>query len=667
MTQAPPQTTAASSQIKMPQTFAPQFQQPHESPPPSQQQQQTQAKQEQESQQQQQQQQHSAAASIPDQQLMQPDTEQSAHKSSNDLKQNFYNPYQVKHRRRTTKEQLVLLEETFKTSPKPTTEIRKALSGVLGMTPREVQIWFQNRRAKQKNQALRDSALARASAEQQQQQQPQLTINTNLAASLSNLLPLSSSKLPRSASVDHPQPSPSITPSVGSIPGPATAVASLKDLPIQLVRRHSDLSTPFVLADSTPASPTVAGPPSSGSANAALAAAAASAMLPNVTVAPTAATAKFPPPPPLVCSPPQVQHSMQPAYQQQQYASAMRSQKKQKRGAAGVNDGGRFHTARVHQEAFDGDNKLPLKPDVLSPNTAEDQFLLLDPSNLPNFTTPSGPGIGNVPTAYGSGPAMPNLMMSTIGGSSSNYMQMMPYASSGAHSSMQAQMPSQANNIGMTALFSSLFGPSSGAYSGNGSMALGSYGLGSAGLAAPSPASAHSSLSPTDLPFGVDATTTFYQTLYMLGQHGLQGTAHGSASANAGSALSSAGPSVAGAPSPPSSGKANQQCLPVDPMASALPGSAFSVYGAQPGQLKQQQQQPVPSASSPHAMFMTTPTDSSSSSSSSSSTFPQMLGSNLVSSTGIMGSADLLSSGSTMLYSTGTNQSTPSGSTSPQY
>ncbi|KAJ2338194.1 hypothetical protein IWW50_007097, partial [Coemansia erecta] len=72
-----------------------------------------------------------------------------------ELKPNFYNPYHVKHRRRTTKEQLALLEATFKATPKPTSETRKTLASRLCMTAREVQIWFQNRRAKQKNMLLR--------------------------------------------------------------------------------------------------------------------------------------------------------------------------------------------------------------------------------------------------------------------------------------------------------------------------------------------------------------------------------------------------------------------------------------------------------------------------------------------------------------------------------
>ncbi|GJJ06328.1 hypothetical protein Clacol_000519 [Clathrus columnatus] len=62
----------------------------------------------------------------------------------------IYDPTHVKHRRRTTPEQLKVLEETFKTDPKPNPALRKQLSLRLGMTPRVLQVWFQNRRMKVK-------------------------------------------------------------------------------------------------------------------------------------------------------------------------------------------------------------------------------------------------------------------------------------------------------------------------------------------------------------------------------------------------------------------------------------------------------------------------------------------------------------------------------------
>lgn len=63
---------------------------------------------------------------------------------------NFYNPFQVKHRRRTTKEQYHTLEASYMENPKPTSSTRRKLSLQLDMTTRGVQVWFQNRRAKSK-------------------------------------------------------------------------------------------------------------------------------------------------------------------------------------------------------------------------------------------------------------------------------------------------------------------------------------------------------------------------------------------------------------------------------------------------------------------------------------------------------------------------------------
>ncbi|PLW18576.1 hypothetical protein PCANC_09224 [Puccinia coronata f. sp. avenae] len=61
-----------------------------------------------------------------------------------------YDPFQIKHRRRTTPAQLNILETQFQLNSKPDVALRKQLSDRLDMTPREVQVWFQNRRAKTK-------------------------------------------------------------------------------------------------------------------------------------------------------------------------------------------------------------------------------------------------------------------------------------------------------------------------------------------------------------------------------------------------------------------------------------------------------------------------------------------------------------------------------------
>lgn len=66
-----------------------------------------------------------------------------------------YRPNEVKHRKRTTRQQLKVLEDTFRTTQKPDGNVRKSLALQLNMTPRNVQVWFQNRRAKDKTLAKR--------------------------------------------------------------------------------------------------------------------------------------------------------------------------------------------------------------------------------------------------------------------------------------------------------------------------------------------------------------------------------------------------------------------------------------------------------------------------------------------------------------------------------
>jgi len=64
----------------------------------------------------------------------------------------FYDPFQVKHRRRTSKKQFSILEKAFNENPKPNAATRRDLAEKLKMTVRGVQVWFQNRRAKAKAQ-----------------------------------------------------------------------------------------------------------------------------------------------------------------------------------------------------------------------------------------------------------------------------------------------------------------------------------------------------------------------------------------------------------------------------------------------------------------------------------------------------------------------------------
>ncbi|KAF9196470.1 hypothetical protein BGZ50_000090 [Haplosporangium sp. Z 11] len=67
-----------------------------------------------------------------------------------ELRTAFYNPYEIKRRRRTSKSQFKILEKAFIENPKPNASTRRHLAQSLSMTPKGIQIWFQNRRAKNK-------------------------------------------------------------------------------------------------------------------------------------------------------------------------------------------------------------------------------------------------------------------------------------------------------------------------------------------------------------------------------------------------------------------------------------------------------------------------------------------------------------------------------------
>ncbi|OBZ83032.1 Homeobox protein HD-10 [Choanephora cucurbitarum] len=82
----------------------------------------------------------------------------------------FYNPFEIKHRRRTSRAQLKVLEKSFSENPKPNATVRRILAQQLDMTPRGVQIWFQNRRAKAKLQRRKSGEKEELIEDQQEQQ-----------------------------------------------------------------------------------------------------------------------------------------------------------------------------------------------------------------------------------------------------------------------------------------------------------------------------------------------------------------------------------------------------------------------------------------------------------------------------------------------------------------
>jgi len=65
----------------------------------------------------------------------------------------------LKKRQRTTPEQLRILEEVYTKEKMPNQSLRENLGKQLGMTSRRVQIWFQNKRAKEKR--MKNDTLSR--------------------------------------------------------------------------------------------------------------------------------------------------------------------------------------------------------------------------------------------------------------------------------------------------------------------------------------------------------------------------------------------------------------------------------------------------------------------------------------------------------------------------
>lgn len=114
-----------------------------------------------------------------------------SYREENEFRPSFYNPFEIKHRRRTSRAQLKVLEKSFLENAKPNASVRRSLAQELDMTPRGVQIWFQNRRAKTKLQNKK-------SLQQQQQQQQQVAQHTPTSKSNNNsfsMAPFNSSSL----------------------------------------------------------------------------------------------------------------------------------------------------------------------------------------------------------------------------------------------------------------------------------------------------------------------------------------------------------------------------------------------------------------------------------------------------------------------------------------
>ncbi|EMD37823.1 hypothetical protein CERSUDRAFT_94820 [Gelatoporia subvermispora B] len=118
-----------------------------------------------------------------------------------------YQPNEVKHRRRTTRAQLKVLEDVYTRDTKPNASLRKKLAQELDMTPRGVQVWFQNRRAKTKQQRKKAEAASLNGGAQQQSLPDQQGDNADLTSPPASP---TEDQFPEEASPEPPQASPAV-------------------------------------------------------------------------------------------------------------------------------------------------------------------------------------------------------------------------------------------------------------------------------------------------------------------------------------------------------------------------------------------------------------------------------------------------------------------------
>ncbi|KAJ7497444.1 hypothetical protein FB451DRAFT_1359716 [Mycena latifolia] len=116
-----------------------------------------------------------------------------------------YTPNEVKHRKRTTSAQLKVLEGVFKRDTKPNAALRTELASQLNMTARGVQVWFQNRRAKEKTKASK-GALKSALTKDVDSPSPRSSEDADRCESPSEPLPeLSTSSSPSPTGTNPPR------------------------------------------------------------------------------------------------------------------------------------------------------------------------------------------------------------------------------------------------------------------------------------------------------------------------------------------------------------------------------------------------------------------------------------------------------------------------------
>ncbi|KDQ21834.1 hypothetical protein BOTBODRAFT_214576 [Botryobasidium botryosum FD-172 SS1] len=94
----------------------------------------------------------------------------------------YSGPFEVKHRKRTSRQQFRVLEDTFLRNQKPNAVVRRAIAQQVGMTLRGVQVWFQNRRAKLKKQAKAAAAANPSAPSEHEEEEEEEELHASTSA-----------------------------------------------------------------------------------------------------------------------------------------------------------------------------------------------------------------------------------------------------------------------------------------------------------------------------------------------------------------------------------------------------------------------------------------------------------------------------------------------------
>ncbi|RPB03201.1 hypothetical protein L873DRAFT_288823 [Choiromyces venosus 120613-1] len=146
----------------------------------------------------------------------------------------------VESRSRLTREQIQLLERQFSDSPKPNTKIRRALADTTGLSVQRVGNWFQNRRAKAKQQKRQEEMQTRqilALAGRRRATEPSSPVSSSPL-----LLPTGATTTTNSSGTTFPADSMMVTP---KSPRRVKSFADIPSTPARFAEKHGEGVSPY--------------------------------------------------------------------------------------------------------------------------------------------------------------------------------------------------------------------------------------------------------------------------------------------------------------------------------------------------------------------------------------------------------------------------------------